>query len=308
MVEIIISSVTQGLVWAVMAIGVHITFRILDIADLSAEGVFPLGAIVTTTLMTAGVNPFLATLVAMVAGGIAGSVAGFIHTKLNIPPLLTGILVLTGVYSINLRIASGSPNISIYGLNNIYTAVQNTFQFDDRNIAIAIVAVIILVSVIALLLLFFRTELGLALCATGDNERMSAANGINTNRMKTWGYIIGNALIALAGAMVAQKDGYSDIQMGIGTIVIGLASIIICEVIIPNKPLTIRFPTIIMGSIIYRLIIDAILNQNFVQIETTDLRLFQAILLTLVLFLPELQKKTGNKRRIKQLAKAQGGL
>lgn len=295
MLDIITSSFTQGVVWAVMAIGVYITFRLLDIADLSAEGSFPLGAAICASLITIGVNPIIATVAAFLGGSIAGFVAGWIHTKLKIPALLTGILVLTALYSINLHVMTGRPNIALLGQNTIFSMVQEATGL-SKNISVTLVTLLALAIIITLLVAFLNTELGLALRSTGDNVAMSAANGINTNRMKTLGYMLGNGLIALAGAMVAQKDGFSDIGIGIGTIVIGLASIIVAEVIIPNKPLWIRFISIILGSFVYRLIIDTILNQKLISIRPTDLRLFSAILLTFVLYLPELQKNRLNRR------------
>lgn len=298
MIDVLISSITQGSVWAVMAIGVYITFRLLDIPDLSAEGTFPLGAAITAILMTNGVSPYIATLAAVVGGALGGLIAGLIHTKMHIPPLLTGILVLTGLYSINLHVMDGRPNITLLNIDTIYTPMQEAFHL-TKNVSVLIVSLIVLAIVIALLVLFLHTEIGLALRSTGDNVPMSEANGINTQKMKTLGYMIGNGLIALAGAMIAQKDGYSDIQMGIGTIVIGLASVIIAEVILKDLTIGRRLTTIILGSIIYRLIIDLILNQPFVPIQTTDLKLFSAILLAIILYLPEFQKRRPSRYSLK---------
>lgn len=294
--DVIISSFSQGTVWAVMAIGVYITYRLLDIADLSAEGVFPLGGAIAAISIINGVNPFLATILAFVGGSLAGLLAGWIHTKLHIPPLLTGILLQTGLYSINLHVMGGSSNLALLGQETIFTPVQEMFGF-SKNISVTILALVILLIVICILVLFLHTEIGLSLRATGDNPRMSEANGINTNRMKTLGYMIGNGLVALSGAMVAQKDGFSDISMGIGTIVIGLASIIIAEVIIPNQSIGFRLASIIIGSFIYRLIIDTILNQPWFDIRPTDLRIFSAILLGFVLYFPEIQKKFAKRKK-----------
>lgn len=308
MLDVIASSFTQGTLWAVMAIGTYITFRLLDIADLSAEGVFPLGAAVSASILTMEVSPdlapylpYIATIAAFASGAIAGFVAGIIHTRLNIPPLLTGILILTGLYSINLNIMDGRPNIALLGQTTIFTPLQELTGW-SKNMTVAAVTLVVLLLVILLLVLFLHTEVGLALRATGDNAKMSQANGINTDGMKTLGYMIGNGLIGLAGAMVAQNNGFADIGMGTGTIVIGLASIVVAEVVIPNQPLGVRLTTIIAGSFIYRLIIDAILNQPFINVKPTDLRLFQAILLMAVLYLPEFQKQQARKRRRSQLA------
>lgn len=309
MLDVIASSFTQGLLWAVMAVGVYITFRLLDIADLSAEGVFPLGAAVSASIISmeygqelAPFIPFLATLAAFFAGSIAGLAAGLIHTKLNIPPLLTGILILTGLYSINLNIMDGRPNIALLGKTTIFSGLQAATGL-DKNAVVAIVTLIILLIIISLLVLFLHTEIGLALRATGDNDKMSEANGINTNRMKIVGYMIGNGLIGLSGAMLAQNNGFADIGMGTGTIVIGLASVIIAEVVVPNLSLGKRLTTVILGSFVYRLIIDTILNQPFVEVKATDLRLFQALLLMLVLYLPEFKKQQARSKRRRELAR-----
>lgn len=309
MLDVIASSFTQGLLWAVMAVGVYITFRLLDIADLSAEGVFPLGAAVSASIISmeysqelAPYIPFLATLAAFFSGSIAGFAAGLIHTKLNIPPLLTGILVLTGLYSINLNIMDGRPNIALLGKTTIFTGLQAATGL-DKNTVVAIVTLLILLLIIGLLVLFLHTEIGLALRATGDNDKMSEANGINTNRMKIVGYMIGNGLIGLSGAMLAQNNGFADIGMGTGTIVIGLASVIIAEVVVPNLSLGKRLTTVILGSFVYRLIIDTILNQPFISVKATDLRLFQALLLMLVLYLPEFKKQQAGSKRRRELAR-----
>lgn len=297
MIDVLTSSMTQGTVWAVMAIGVYITFRLLDIPDLSAEGVFPLGGAIAAIMISSGINPIIATLLSLVGGCLAGALAGWIHTQLNIPPLITGILMLTGLYSINLHIMAGRPNISLLGQDTIYSLFQNHFAF-SKNVSVTIVSLLILVIVILLLVAFLHSEIGLGLRATGDNDRMSQANGINIAAMKTLGYMVSNGLIALSGAMVAQKDGFADISMGIGTIVIGLASIVVVEVILPNKSIGVRLVSLILGSFVYRFIIDMILNQGLIDIQPTDLRLFSAILLGFVLYLPEFQK--GHKRRRSQ--------
>lgn len=295
MLDVIASSFTQGTVWAVMAIGIYITFRLLSITDMSAEGVFPLGGAIGAILITNAINPWLATIIAFFGGALAGAIAGWVHTKLKIPPLITGILMQTGLYSINLHVMDGRPNIALLGQETIYSPLEEMFDI-SKNMSVTIIALIILAVIILLLVFFLHTEIGLALRSTGDNPRMSEANGINTNAMKTLGYMISNGLIALAGAMVAQKDGFADISMGIGTIVIGLAAVVIVEVILPNKSIGVRLTTIILGSFLYRLIIDTILNQPFIDIRPTDLRLFSSLLLGFVLFLPEIQKGVASRQ------------
>ena len=295
MLDVIASSFTQGTVWAVMAIGIYITFRLLSITDMSAEGVFPLGGAIGAILITNAINPWLATIIAFFGGALAGAVAGWVHTKLKIPPLITGILMQTGLYSINLHVMDGRPNIALLGQETIYSPLEEMFDI-SKNMSVTIIALIILAVIILLLVFFLHTEIGLALRSTGDNPRMSEANGINTNAMKTLGYMISNGLIALAGAMVAQKDGFADISIGIGTIGIGLAAVVIVEVILPNKSIGVRLTTIILGSFLYRLIIDTILNQPFIDIRPTDLRLFSSLLLGFVLFLPEIQKGVASRQ------------
>lgn len=299
MVDVITSSFTQGAVWAILGLGAYVTFRLLNIADLSAEGVFPLGGAIAAMCISQAWNPYLATGAAFLGGLLAGSVSGWLHTKLHIPPIITGIMMQTGLYSINLRVMGGRPNIPLIGQQTIYTPLEQGLGL-SKNLSVTIVAVIAFVLVAACMIAFLNTETGLALRATGDNLRMSEANGVNTNWMKTLGYMLSNGLIALCGAMVAQKDGFADISMGIGTIVIALASIVIAEVIIPNRTIGQRLLTILLGSFIYRLIIDTILNQNLIQIQHTDIRLFSAILLGVVLFIPTLQRQIqGQAKRIR---------
>ncbi|UUX32960.1 ABC transporter permease [Fundicoccus culcitae] len=300
MLDIIISSLAQGCVWAIMAIGVYITYRLLNIADMSAEAVFPLGAAVSAIMITNDVNPLIATVASFFAGSLAGMVAGLIHTKMKIPPLLTGILVLTGLYTINMHVM-GRPNIALIGSNTIFKGLTDYLNL-GRNIPVIIVSLIIVAIIVVVLNAFLHTEIGLALRSTGDNEQMSQANGINTDNMKTLAYMIGNGLIALSGSLIAQKDGFADIGMGTGTMVIGMSSLIIAEVVIPNQPLGIRLSSLVVGSFIYRIIIDLILNQRFFKVEPYDIKLFSAILLGFVLYLPEMKKHLNKYRRNGQLS------
>ncbi|WNZ88510.1 ABC transporter permease [Streptococcus iniae] len=283
---LILSSLSQGLLWSVMAIGVYITFRILDIADLTAEGSYPLGATICATGIVSGVNPLLATLMAFGGGLLAGLISGFIHTKLKIPALLTGIVTLTGLYSINLKVL-GKANVALLGQKTLVTQLYD-LGF-TKLVAVIILGVLVTLIVILLLTLLMKTQIGLALRSTGDNIPMSASNGIDTDKMKILGYMISNGLIALCGALLSQNNGYADLNSGVGTIVIGLASIIIAEVVIPNLSIGWRLLSIVLGSIIYRLIILAILS--IPGMDADLVKLFSAILLATVLFVPELQKK-----------------
>lgn len=283
--SILLSSISQGLLWSIMAIGVYLTFRILDIADLTAEGSFPLGAAICASLIAYGVSPLWSTAAALLGGMLAGTVSGLLHTKLKIPALLTGILTMTGLYSINLRIM-GKANITLLGKETLMRIMQ-AYGLTNRT-AVLVVGAIASALVILILYLFFNTEIGLAIRSTGDNEAMSEANGIHTNTMKIIGYMLSNGLIALSGALIAQNNSYADIGMGIGTIVIGLASVIIGEVLFRNLSFVKRLGTIVIGSIVYRLIIDLVLQLG---VDPQDIKLFSALILAIALSTPLLKKK-----------------
>ncbi|MHB9781642.1 ABC transporter permease [Streptococcus sp. 10F2] len=284
--DLILSSVSQGLLWSIMAIGVYVTYRILDIADLTAEGAYPLGAAVAATSIVGGMNPLLATLLAFVAGMGAGLVSGLLHTKMKIPALLTGIVTLTGLYSINLKIL-GKANVALLRQETLVTQLQGLGL--SKTTAVLIIGSLFVAVVILLLTLLMNTQIGLALRSTGDNIPMSEANGINVNRMKIYGYMLSNGLIALSGALLTQNNGFADLNSGTGTIVIGLASVIIAEVILRNLRIGWRLLSVVLGSIIYRLIILAILE--IPGMDADLVKLFSATLLAVVLFVPEIQKK-----------------
>ncbi|WP_225046693.1 ABC transporter permease [Lacticaseibacillus kribbianus] len=281
--DILISSVSQGLLWAIMAIGVYLTFRILDIADMTAEGSFPLGAAITAHALVTGHGPLVATLLGALGGALAGLVSGILHTKFKIPDLLTGILTMTGLYSVNLFVM-GQANVSL--LANIKT-VFSLVDLGDSTWDTILVGAIVVAIVIAVLVYFFNTEMGLAARAVGDNQAMSAANGINNDAMKIIVYMLSNALIALSGSLMAQTNGYADISMGIGTLVIALAAIIIAEILVRNLSFGARLATIIVGAVIYRLIIAWVLDMG---VDPNALRLFYALMLAVFLALPLLQK------------------
>jgi putative ABC transport system permease protein len=280
MLDIVSSSLSQGLLWSIMAIGVYVTFRLLHIADLSAEGTFPLGGAVAASLLSAGWPALAATLIAWIAGMLGGLVGGFLHTKMKIPGLFTGILVLTGLYSVNLQIL-GRPNVTLIDIDTVMRSVGRLVG--GRLIASMVVGGVAVVIVTALFVWFFQTEVGLALRATGNNETMAEANAIPVDRMKMLGYMIGNGFIALSGALIAQNNGYADIGMGIGTIVIGLASIIVGEVLFGQRGFVISLLSIVVGSIVYRLVIDLVL---LLGVDPQDIKLFSAIVLAIILWLP----------------------
>lgn len=296
--SLIVSSFSQGLFWAIMAIGVFITFRILDIADLTAEGSFPLGAAAAASLIVAGVNPLLATLLAVVAGALAGLVAGFLHTKMQIPAIITGILVLTGLYSINIRVM-GQSNLALLNEETLLTYMQDLGL--SVQMAPLVLGVLSLALVIGIIVWFMNTEYGLALRTTGDNKIMAEANGIETDSMIILGYMISNSMIALSGALLAQYNGYSDISMGTGTIVIGLAGVVIAEVLVKDARIFKRLLSIFVGAFIYRLVIDMIMRQTAIAITPSDIKIISAVILAVILWAPQVsigrKKKKVTERR-----------
>ncbi|AMB94765.1 ABC transporter permease [Aerococcus sanguinicola] len=291
--DLIVSSISQGLMWSILAIGVYLTFRILDIADLSAEGSFPLGAAVCAKLIVSGVHPLIATLAAFLAGLVAGLVNGFMINKMHIPALLSGILTMTGLYSINLRIM-GQANIPLLGEANIMESFQATGM--NPTLASLIIALIFLAVVIMALVIFMNTEYGLTLRATGDNPLMAEANGVKTDQMKLVGLMLSNGLIALSGAIICQNNGYADIAMGTGTIVIGLAAIIIGEVLRRNLTFGKRLITIAIGAVIYRLIIDFIMQQQFLPVLPSDIKVLSSIALAIILYAPHAKASFANRQ------------
>ena len=284
-----LGAIAQGLLWSVLSLGVYVTYRILDFSDLSTEGSYPLGAAVAATLILKGVNPFLATLAAAGSGVLAGLCTGLLHTKLRIPALLSGILTMTGLYSVNLRIM-GKANLPLLKQTTVLSVASDLFGLSTTQAAM-IAGLIAAVIVILLLWLFFSTELGMAVRATGDNPDMIRALGVNTNRMKMLGLMIGNALIGLAGGLLAQYNGYADVGMGSGTIVIGLASVIIGEVLFGRSSVLRSMISVVLGSILYRIVIAFVLDRGLVP---TDLKPLTSIVLAICLSLP-IVKEAYNK-------------
>ena len=201
----VLSSLSEGLLWSIMAIGVYLTFRILDIADMTAEGAFPLGAAVVVSQIQAGTNPWIATLLALLAGMVAGLVSGMLHTKMKIPALLTGIVTLTGLYSINIKIMGSVPNLSLGDSSTVFKQLASLGLTNEE--AVFSFSLVCLLLVCLVLTLLMKTEIGLVLRSTGDNIPMSEANGVNVDTMKIVGYMISNGLIALCGSLFAQNDG-----------------------------------------------------------------------------------------------------
>ncbi|AFT82357.1 ABC transporter permease [Leuconostoc carnosum] len=281
--SMIVSSIGQGLLWAVLGIALFLTFRILNFPDMTVEGSFPLGASTAVTMITHGINPFAATLAAFFVGTIAGLITGLLYTKGKIPILLAGILVMTASLSINLRIM-GSANISLLDQKSIFSIkiLQHLPKYFDS----VFLGFVIIVIITAGLIFFLQTELGQAFIATGDNPNMAQSIGIQTDRMTIMGLMLSNGLIALGGAVIAQNNGYADINMGIGIIVIALASIIIGEVVFGELTLNERLVAVIIGSILYRLVLLVVLRLGF---STNDVNLISAIVLAVAMILPQLR-------------------
>lgn len=283
--DLITTATAQGLLWGIMALGIFITYRILDLPDLTAEGSFPLGAAVCARLILAGFHPLMATLVAFLVGALAGSITGLLITKVKIPGLLAGILTMTALYSINLRIMNRA-NLSLLGKTKL-TDLFNSFSFPSQFDTIFMGLIFVTLMILSLFL-FFQTEFGQAIIATGDNEKMARSLGISTDQTKIIGLMLSNGIIAGAGALIAQDNGYADISMGIGTIVIGLASVIIGEVIFGNLSFVNRLICVILGAIIYRLIIMFVL---LIGLQPNDLKLISAFILAIFLALPSIKQK-----------------
>ena len=289
--DLVISTVAQGLLWALLAIGVYLTFRVLDIADLTVEGSFPLGAAVAATMLVAGYHPVVAILGACVAGMLSGVVTGFLCTKLRIPALLAGILTMIALYSVNLRIM-GKANLPLLQQDTIFT-IADSFGL-DKGVTVLVVGAIVVLLVAVLNYWFFGTELGTAVRATGCNPHMIRANGIDTDVMVVLGLLLSNGLVAMSGALVAQNNGFADVGMGVGTIVIGLASVIIGEVLFGTRSFKNCLISVILGSIVYRAVIAIVLQMGM---PPNDLKLFTAILVALALSMPLLQARWNKFRK-----------
>ncbi|EGO6084967.1 ABC transporter permease [Enterococcus faecalis] len=280
----IVSAIGQGMLWALLGLGIFMTYRILNFPDMTTEGSFPLGGAVCVTAITTGVSPFVATLLGVGAGMLAGLVTGLLFTKGKIPIILAGILVMSGLNSVILFVMK-SPNKSLLNQSKI----QDVFQkmalpdyYDTIFLGISVLAVVMI-----LLLFFFNTSLGQAYIATGDNEEMARSIGIQTDRMKILGLVLSNGLIGLSGALIAQNDGYADVSKGTGVIVIGLASLIIGEVLFGELTFGERLMVIVVGSIIYQLLILLVIKLGF---DTTYLKIFSAVILAICLMIPQLKK------------------
>ena len=273
------ATIEQSLIFAIMVLGVYISFRILNFPDMTVDGTFPLGAAISAKLLTLGVNPYLTLLVALVAGAVAGAVTGLIHVKLKVKDLLAGILVMTALYSVNLRVM-GKSNIPLFEEDNIF----NT----EYSMMITIV-VLILISKF-LLDYLLKTKFGFALKALGDNENLIVSLGLNEEKYKIYGLMIANAFVAFSGAVLAQYKGFADVGMGTGIIVIGLASIIIGDTLFGKRRRLAGTTIVIIGSILYRGVIAVTLSMGM---DASDLKLITSVIVIVILWI----QKQKDKRR-----------
>ncbi len=273
-----IGAIETGLLYGFLSLGVYLSFRVLKFPDLTVDGSFPLGAAVVATLITQGVNPWIATIIAMVAGALAGLCTAFLSVRFNILNLLASILTMIALYSINLRIM-GRPNVPLLNQPTLFDGLETVLP----------IWIILLVGLglTKLAIDFFLTsDLGLAMRATGMNPMMASAQGIYTNRLILLGMAMSNALAALSGALFAQVNGFADVALGVGTVVVGLATVILGEAIFPSR--TVRWATlaVILGCLIYRLVIAVALNADFLGLRAQDLNLVTAIIVVMALVLP----------------------
>ena len=274
---IILKAIELGLIFSILSLGVYISFRVLNVPDLTVDGSFATGCAVCAIMTIAG-HPYLGLLLAFVAGGLCGMVTAFLQTKMHMQPLLAGILTMVALYSINLRIMSGAPNISLFSTNTLFTLIDSE-----------LLILLIFSLVIGFILFgFFKTNLGLMLRATGDNEVMVRSSSINVDRMKFIGMALSNGIVALSGALLAQYQNFADITSGTGMMVLGLAGIIIGEAILRKRTIGFGIASAIIGACIYRLLYQFALQFG---IPATDMNLMSAILVAITISLPYLKRK-----------------
>ncbi|WP_081410887.1 ABC transporter permease [Desulfotruncus alcoholivorax] len=285
MESVVTSALQQGLIFAFMALGVFLTFELLGFPDLTVEGTFPLGAAVTARAIIDGANPLLAVLMGALAGGLAGAATGLMHTRLKVNNILAGILTASAIYTVMLR-TMGRPNIPLLANENIYGRISGWFNLTENSFSIIIILALITLLVRFLLGWFLNTDLGLAIRATGSNERMIRSLGVNTDNTKLLALIISNFLVGLSGALACQFQGFADVGMGIGVLVAAIASVIAGETIFGGNSLGRLLTGVILGSIVYRGLLALGLRLG---LPAEDFKLITAVLVLLVLCLPSLK-------------------
>ena len=294
-----LGAIDLGLIWGFLALGVYITFRLLDIADLTVDGSFATGGAVCAVCVLNGIHPLLAIIAAILSGFVAGAITGLLHTKCKIPAILAGILTQIGLYSINLRIMGGRANLPLTTANTLFTDLSMALDINKYYIAL-IISLLFVIVFIALLYWFFGTEMGSSIRATGNNEQMARSLGINTDTMKLLGLMISNGLVGLSGGLYALYGQATDVRIGTGAIVIALASIVIGEVIFSGKKggFALRLASIIVGSIIYRIIVAVVLQMG---LNNDDLKVLTAILVGIALTIPMMMSKQRQVAMYKKL-------
>lgn len=287
-----LGAIEIGLIFALVALGVFISFRLLRFPDLTVDGSFPLGGAVCAVMITSGYSPIVATFGAALAGAVAGLITGWLNVKLKIMDLLASILMMIALYSVNLRIMGG-PNVPLINDPTLFNQLQPSGMEDYVFRPLLLIVIVILAKLA--MDWFFLTERGLAIRATGTNARMARAQGVNTGGMILLGMAVSNALVGLAGALFAQTQGGADSSMGIGTIVIGLAAVIVGESILPSRKLILATLAVVIGAIVYRFFIALALNSDFIGLKAQDLNLVTALLVTVALVIPQLKRKLSKK-------------
>lgn len=291
MVSILIHAAEQGLAYGIAALGVFITYRILNFPDLTVDGSFVAGAAIASSLLVLrGFDPMLVLLIAFGAGCLAGMVTGLLNTKLGITDLLAGVLSMIMLYSINLRIM-GRPNISLLRVDTITRTINDTFPTLGSAAVLVFIALGVLIIKLGLDF-FFKTEIGLALRATGDNEAMITAQGVNTKTMKVAGLVLSNGLVALSGGLVAQYSGFADIGMGVGTIITGLAAVIIGGSLVRSRKIGWMTTSVLVGSLIYRVAVMFALRYGYtIGFQASDLKLVTSLLVIIALVVPAIRER-----------------
>ena len=287
-------AVSQGVLWGIMVLGVYITYKILDIADLTVDGSFALGGCVCAVLVVnQGIHPALALILAMLAGALAGAVTGILHTLFELPAILAGILTQIALWSINLRIMGGKSNVPLLKVNTIFTQWVESTGLTQSQISL-IIGIIIAVAIIVVLYWFFGTEIGSALRATGNNEDMIRALGVDIRITKMMALMISNGLVGLSGGLVCQNQKYADINMGTGAIVIGLAAIVIGDVLMGRtRSFGSKLTSAVVGSVVYFVIRAAVLQMGM---DANDMKLLSAVIVALALCIPTAVRKWRIKR------------
>jgi len=297
-------SLEVGLIFALVALGVFISFRVVNFPDLTVDGSFPLGGAVAATLLVGGWHPLAATAAAFAAGALAGLTTGWLHVKLKIMQLLAGILVMIALYSINLRVM-GKPNEPLLGASTVFNTPPLEALPGPWTTALVLLAVALAVKFA--LDRYFGSEAGLAMRATGGNARMARALGVSTDRLSLFALALSNGIVALAGALFAQSQGGADVSMGIGTIVIGLAAVIIGETLLPMRSIAWATLGCVVGAVLYRMLVALALNSDFIGLKAQDLNLVTAVLVTLALVMPASKRFLARRRGALGASKKEAG-